>query len=316
MSQLHVAVGVIRNSADQILIAQRGAHQHQGGLWEFPGGKVEDGESVLQALRRELAEELAIEVSGTPRPLCQVAHDYGDRQVLLDVWLVDQFRGTPRALESQPLRWVASGALRSADFPVANRPVIRCLQLRDRILISAADPTSLPRTLQQWQTQPDALLQLRLPALDESGFQHWASHCLQQMARPSQLLLNCAPELATALHQRLGAGGCHLNRHRLRQFQQRPVPDDMLLGASCHDAEELQRAAAIGCDYALLSPVQATTSHPGQRPLGWATFAELAASVPIPVYALGGMRASDLVSARQHGARGIAGIRLSCDTKR
>lgn len=130
MLEVHVAVGVIRDDAGCILISKRHASSHQGGLWEFPGGKVEVGEAVLSALSRELREELGIEVQAS-KPLLQVKHDYGDKQVLLDVWLVDRFTGQAVGREGQPLRWVAAEDLPDFDFPLANDAIVEAvLQLK------------------------------------------------------------------------------------------------------------------------------------------------------------------------------------------
>ena len=127
MSQLiHVAVAVIRNARNDILISRRHADSHQGGLWEFPGGKLKRGESLQQALERELREELGIEI-GAIRPLLEIEHDYGDRRVLLDVWLVREFSGEARGLEGQPLNWVAPAELANYAFPAANRPILEAI---------------------------------------------------------------------------------------------------------------------------------------------------------------------------------------------
>jgi 8-oxo-dGTP diphosphatase len=133
MARVHVAVGVVCDAQDRILIAQRPPHVHQGGLWEFPGGKVEPGESVQQALARELAEELAIAI-GASQPLLQVEHDYGDKAVLLDVWWVREFAGDPHGREGQPWQWVSAGELDALPFPAANRPIITAIarQLHSR----------------------------------------------------------------------------------------------------------------------------------------------------------------------------------------
>ena len=125
--RVHVAVGVISDGADRILIARRAEHLHQGGLWEFPGGKVEINETVEQALRRELFEELAIEVTAQ-QPLLTIAHDYSDKAVLLDVWWVSEFCGEPQAREGQPLRWVDVAVLHELEFPAANQPIIVAVQ--------------------------------------------------------------------------------------------------------------------------------------------------------------------------------------------
>ena len=125
---IHVAVGVLRRD-QQVLVRRRAEHLHQGGLWEFPGGKLEPGETVLQALRRELAEELGLRIYSA-QALLRVEHDYGDREVLLDVWEILRFEGEPRALEGQPLRWVDVSQLGSLAFPSANLPIVKSLQTR------------------------------------------------------------------------------------------------------------------------------------------------------------------------------------------
>jgi 8-oxo-dGTP diphosphatase len=125
-AELHVAVAVIRDGEGRVLLTRRRADSHQGGLWEFPGGKVEDGEDLAAALRRELAEELGIAVRAH-RPLLEVRHDYGDKRVFLDVHEVTDFAGDPRPLEAQPMRWVPVAELGSFRFPVANEPIVRAL---------------------------------------------------------------------------------------------------------------------------------------------------------------------------------------------
>lgn len=126
MVTVHVAVGVILDASQQVLIARRPMGSHQGGLWEFPGGKVETGESLEQALFRELKEELAIEVSECT-PLVTVEHDYGDKLVLLDVCMVGAFTGDPVGAEGQILRWIGLDQLGEYQFPAANKPIVDLL---------------------------------------------------------------------------------------------------------------------------------------------------------------------------------------------
>ncbi|WP_049723585.1 8-oxo-dGTP diphosphatase MutT [Gilvimarinus polysaccharolyticus] len=127
MKQVHVAVGVLTDPSGKILIAKRPQATHQGGLWEFPGGKVEQGESVQQTLTRELYEELDVHCSEF-LSVIQVSHDYGDKQVLLDVYRVVTFTGKPIGKEGQPLCWVTVDELDHYDFPAANYPIISALQ--------------------------------------------------------------------------------------------------------------------------------------------------------------------------------------------
>jgi 8-oxo-dGTP diphosphatase len=124
---VHVAVGVIVDARRRILLSRRAEDAHQGGLWEFPGGKVEPGESLQDALGRELREELAIEPVHTA-PLLEVAHDYGDKRVLLDVHLVWEYSGSATGLEGQPLAWVEAAALGDYAFPAANLPIVKAIQ--------------------------------------------------------------------------------------------------------------------------------------------------------------------------------------------
>ena len=127
MRRVHVAVGVILDEDHNILITRRAPDAHQGDLWEFPGGKVEAGESLALALARELREELGISI-GRTSGLLEIRHDYGDKSVLLDVHVVWEFSGEARGLEQQPLAWVAPGELADYAFPAANAPIVEAVQ--------------------------------------------------------------------------------------------------------------------------------------------------------------------------------------------
>ncbi|MAD76665.1 MAG: 8-oxo-dGTP diphosphatase MutT [Rheinheimera sp.] len=138
LPQLHVAVGVIFKQQEQrqhqhqqqVLLALRNAKQHQGDKWEFPGGKVEAGETVAAALARELEEELAITVTQA-EPFMVLQHAYPERQVTLDIWLVTEFSGVPRGMEGQPLQWVNIADLTTITLPAANQPIVERLQQRN-----------------------------------------------------------------------------------------------------------------------------------------------------------------------------------------
>ena len=141
---LHVAVAVIDNGCGEVLIAKRHDHLHQGGLWEFPGGKVEQGETVYDALKRELYEELTIELEQA-HPLIRIPHEYLDRKVLLDVWRVTGFNGEPYGAEGQQVEWAIETRLDSYEFPAANKPIITASQLPSSYLI-----TPQPGTQDDW----------------------------------------------------------------------------------------------------------------------------------------------------------------------
>jgi len=308
MTQIHVAAGAIQDSLGRILITKRHDHVHQGGLWEFPGGKLEPGETPEQGLARELFEELGIRVR-TCRRLIRVHHDYGDRHVLLDVHRVSAYAGKPRGREGQPLAWVHPGDMDPRSFPAADRPIITSLRLPVLYLITGDDPcdrsaftTRLSRALERGIR----IVQLRAHALGDADYARVATDayaiCEQQGAR---LLLNRNPLLV----RDLPCHGLHLTSARLTALAHRPLDDGCLVGASCHDAKDLERAADLGLDYVLLSPVQRTASHPDALPLGWDGFAALADGAALPVYALGGLGPRDLDRAFVHCAQGIAAIR-------
>ncbi|HHW75903.1 MAG TPA: 8-oxo-dGTP diphosphatase MutT [Xanthomonadaceae bacterium] len=130
-SVIHVAVGIVADASGAVLVTRRPDHVHQGGLWEFPGGKVEAGETVEAALRRELHEELGIAVQAA-EPLLQVRHAYPDQFVLLDVWRVTAYHGEARGREGQPLVWMLPAGMADSAFPAADGPIIaRLRQQRD-----------------------------------------------------------------------------------------------------------------------------------------------------------------------------------------
>ena len=126
MALVTVAVGILIDDAGRVLITRRAPGAHQGGLWEFPGGKLEEGETLLEALTRELSEELGVRVE-TTEPLMVLEHDYGDKQVRLDIHRVTRWSGEPRGLEGQPLAWQRPEQLRDWAFPAANRPILERL---------------------------------------------------------------------------------------------------------------------------------------------------------------------------------------------
>ena len=308
MTPLAVAAAVIVGPDGRILISRRHDHLHQGGLWEFPGGKQEPGEDARQALRRELHEELGIEVLRA-RPLIRVLHDYGDRHVLLDVWRVEAFSGTPQGQQGQPLAWVTPDELDRYEFPAANRPILRAARLPDRYLVTpepGPDPDAFLGQLEAALARGIRLLQLRSKSLSPDAYARLAARVVP-LAREqgARVLLNGPAELV----RELGAAGLHLSSAALRTCEERPLPKEYWLCASCHDDAELARAVRLGADCVLLSPVHATASHPGVAPLGWAAFQALTDPCPLPVYALGGLAPADLETAWHHGAQGIAAIR-------
>jgi 8-oxo-dGTP diphosphatase len=308
--QVHVAVGAIVSDG-LVLLAKRAAHQHQGNLWEFPGGKVEVGESVEFALKRELYEELGI-TPKTMQPLIQIHHSYPDKSVLLDVLKVTSFDGDPVGREGQPLEWVPIGSLSDYAFPAANRSIVTALQLPQLIAITPAASVATIRSYCMAALAAGAGgIQLRSPNLSQA--QAW--HLYDELAELQQhqsfhLWLNSRHLMSEQqFDASLVAGrGVHLTSVHLSKLQQ-PL-DGLAVTAACHCAQDLARAAALNIQAAYVSPVLPTASHEGQASLGWVNFSALVKTAVMPVYALGGMTFGSLECALSAYAQGVAGIRL------
>jgi len=308
MSLLHVAVAVIEDDHGRVLLSQRPEHVHQGGLWEFPGGKLEPGEQLGQALRREIWEELDLKVH-SHRPLIQVIHHYPDKSVLLDVHRVTGYCGEALGREGQPLAWVPPDSLKRYPMPAADRPIVSAIRLPSSYLITGPNPNQLSLFLHRLEgalKRGLRLVQLRATELVEDDFQGLATAVLRLCRQyEAELILNAPLEWVVAT----GADGIHLNSRRLMSLDCRPLPADKWVAASCHNESELAQARRLNVDFALLSPVQATASHPDAQPLGWHRFQALIAEAPFPVYALGGMTPDLVETAWAHGGQGIAAIR-------
>ncbi len=305
---IHVAVGVIGNDKGEVLIAQRHVYQHQGGCWEFPGGKVEFNESVEQALYRELHEELSIEAMQAT-PLITIPFEYPAYHVILDVWRVTAYNGVPRGCEGQSVAWVGVDQLDEFSFPEANRAIISAIRLPSRYLITgspADNPELFMQRLEKALKRGRTLVQLRAKTLSDQAFLSLAERVVARCHYyGAKLLLNGDPSLMAALPE---VDGIQLSSQRSCGFSERPIAADKLLGVSCHTLEQLQHAVKIDADFALLSPVLQTATHPDAVPLGWQQFAALVEQIPLPVYALGGMNISLENKAHQQGGQGIAAI--------
>jgi len=305
MDIVHVAVAVIADKQGRILLAKRPEAAHQGGLWEFPGGKLDPGEDLAGALRRECREELGIAVRGH-RPLIRVEHRYPDRQVLLDVHRVIAYDGEPQGMEGQPLAWARPAELDDYPMPAADRPIVNAIRLPDRYVITPArvdDRFLFMDQLHGSLERGARLIQFRVKSCSDPR-QRLAEDALQLCSRSgAQMLINEDIDLARTI----GAAGVHLKSAQLHELTARPEGLDWV-GASCHELRDLERLTALDVDFAVLSPVKPTTSHAETPPLGWPAFGALAQQAGVPVFALGGLGPADLHDAWRAGAQGIAAI--------
>lgn len=311
---IHVAVGAIVKDGC-VLLAKRAAHQHQGGLWEFPGGKVEAGELIQTALIRELEEELAITATEF-KPLIQICHQYSDKSVLLDVWRVLDFEGEPRGVEGQPLEWVSFEQLHNYEFPAANKPIVSALLLPNIIAITpeVGSVDKLEVFIERALMQGADSIHIRAPQLSAEETWHLYNFAKEKLPQPCGIcwlnsghVVNEFGELSLSSRRLNSVSAIHWkNTHRHFKAHY-PTQWSSL---ACHDLSDVTAAEQLGFDCVTLSPVNPTLSHPSARSIGWEPFSQWVAQATIPVYALGGMKVGDLEVAQQVFAQGIAGIRL------
>ena len=304
---VHVVAGVIRDARGRILLARRSEGRDLSGLWEFPGGKVEPGETPEAALARELREELGIEAT-IGAPLIDVPQRYPHKRLRLDVRKIASRSGIPRGLDGQALAWVPLRKLADYPMPPADRPVAAALLQPSDYLVTPVPDAGDDAWLEGLRGSIASgvrRVQLRAPGLDAARWRALVADAAA-LCRESgvEALLNGDARLA-----REHGLGLHLRAGQLSTFDVGTRVPGTALAASCHDAADLQRAAALGCDFVVLGAVLPTPSHPGVAGMGWDGFAALREDCDLPIYAIGGLARDDIAVARTHGAQGVAAIR-------
>lgn len=304
--RIAVVAAVLQQPDGRFLLAQRPQGKVYAGYWEFPGGKVEPGESPLAALQRELHEELGIEVTEA-YPWLIREFDYEHADVRLHFFRVRGWYGELHGREAQAFAWQRIDAIEVSPLLPANGPILNALAIPETYGITGFAATEQEHAL----AAVDAALHRGLRLIQVRG-KNWPADVFAGYARNvvvrahaagARVLINDDIELA----QRCGADGVHLTSSQLRTLRSRPpLP---LIGASCHSAEELRQAEAVGADFAVLGAVQPTPTHPEAKPLGWTGFAACVAGTTIPVFALGGLQERDRAQALASGAHGLAMIR-------
>jgi 8-oxo-dGTP diphosphatase len=312
---IDVAVGVLLRPDGTVLLGSRPADKPWPGWWELPGGKLEPGESVLQALTRELREEIGILVTEAA-PWVTYVHTYPTTTVRLAFCRVTAWTGEPDGLEGQSLRWVPIDS--AQDVPQllpATYPPLRWLQLPTTYAISSAGS---PELLPQFLTRLDQGLKagIKLFQWREPGWPGGPDReDLHQALR--LVLARChaagAQVLVNSIHPEAWwreADGVHLRTQDAARLTKRPILEaDQRVGVSTHTLDELAQARALDADFAVLGPVLPTASHPGHPGIGWEAFAQLNAQAGLPVFALGGQSSATLAQAQSVGGHGFAGIR-------
>ncbi|GAB4473327.1 MAG: Nudix family hydrolase [Burkholderiaceae bacterium] len=298
-----VAVGVLVRPDRSFLLASRPEGKPYAGYWEFPGGKIEPGESIAAALARELHEELGIEI-GAAYPWVTRLFDYPHARVRLHFCRVFEWRGEAHAREGQRFGFFTTARLPDGPLLPATQPVMRWIDLPAVYALSNAAPLGVDAFLARLERallRGVRLVQLREPALDALHVRRLLEEVLARArAHRARVLVSSRHDMA--LWER--ADGVHLTAAQLMQLGRRPgLP---LVAASTHTRAQIDRAAALDLDFVVAGPVQPTASHPGQSGLGWTAFAEMIRDPALPVYAIGGLREQLLPAAIGRGAHGVA----------
>ncbi len=303
---MDVAAAVIERPDGSFLLARRPQGKVYAGYWEFPGGKVEPGESSAEALKRELQEELGLEVKHA-YPWISRFYTYPHATVRLHFHRVLNWSGNPHPREGQALAWQRVRQIDVSPVLPANAPILKALELPLIYAITHAGEIGVAQALVALDHALERgirLVQIREPGLDVETRKRFAAEVVSRMHRAGGIaLVNGVLDLA----QTTGADGVHLTSAALKAAQYRPECD--WCAASCHDVAELTLAKNLGVDFVVLGPVFATPSHPGVSGIGWEKFAGLIQGFELPVYALGSMTRGELHQSRDHGAHGVAMLR-------
>lgn len=313
---IEVAVAILQRPTGEYLLASRPQGKGWAGWWEFPGGKIEAGESPQTALIREAQEELGI----TPTRMqawikrrydYPATHDADAKTVLLHFFFVWDWTGELQPREGQQFAWQAPSQNTASPVLPANAPIMHALSLPPIYAISHVADMGHSAFINALKVQLDQglqLLQIREAQLSPAALAVLSDEVLKLCAPYGcKSVFNGEASLAVTL----GYQGVHLNRHRLMALTEKPA--NLLIGASCHTINELQQAQQHKLDFALLSPVLPTQSHPEAAGMGWETFGHMIAGLEIPIYALGGMHRAYLPQALACGARGLAMLRGAWD---
>ncbi|MDB5806177.1 MAG: thiamine monophosphate synthase [Betaproteobacteria bacterium] len=292
------------------LLAQRPQGKAYAGYWEFPGGKVEPGETHLEAIKREIREELDIEILDAV-PWMVRRHVYEHASVELHFFRVTAWRGQPRGLENQRFVFQSPGQESVGPMLPANGPLLRGVALPTVYGITSAaglGSAGMLARLEAALARGLRLVQVREPGMPREALR---AFCVEVVARchahGAQVLVNGDAALADAV----GADGVHLPSRDLMRLNRKP--ECALVGASIHNAEELAQAERLECDFAVLGAVLPTRTHPDAPPLGWEGYVRIAGAATLPVFALGGLTLADAGVARKHGAHGVAMLRGAWD---
>ena len=309
---VHVAIALLLYRG-KVLVGWRNADQHQGNKYEFPGGKIEAGETPVEACRREIFEEVGIGIQQW-HAFDVIHHEYDDVEVFLHLFHATVNEQYLTDIQ-KPWTWYSRDQLLGLNFPKANQSIIQRLFWNHRIKISE-DLSELCRN-QQSVANANTLNESNLNEDAAQPLFYYRTELLTSAVEQvqqlnlhdlSRLIINVDmwKQLPESLQKAVAA--VHYKQQQVMDLQIGQLPLGVRCIAACHDLVSLQRAHQLGFDAVILSPVLPTATHPDAHTLGWEQFAQYAKSSDLPVFALGGLSPTDLSIAQEHGAYGIAGI--------
>ena len=302
---IEASVGIIFNESFQLLMAERPQSKTWSGWWEFPGGKIESGETPLEALKRELKEEIGISVIDAEKWIVR-KYAYEDYEVILHFYKVTQWSGNIEAKEEQKISWVLPDNNVVSPILPANDLIFKAISLPDIYAITNAYEYSgnFLNKVEQQLNNGLGLIQIREKAISKNAFIELTKEIIQMAGNfDAKVMINSDINLA----YKLNADGVHLNSSLLNSLSE--IPKDLIVSASCHSARDIEKAMTMDVSFVVLSPVQKTQSHPNTTPIGWDDFSKITQNYSIPIYALGGMKQDDIENAFNAGAIGIASQR-------
>jgi 8-oxo-dGTP diphosphatase len=307
-SRQQVIVGIIYNQTlDSVLISKRHSHKPQGGMWEFPGGKPLPDESEFKTLSREVEEETGLNVVNAHK-IQVINYDYVDLKTTLNIWIVDTWTGKYASREGQIIKWCNVDDLRNYHFPEANKNILKILKLPILYLITPDFKNYNEKffnTINRYLDNGLKLIQFRCPSLPIHD-RIVVAERLRKICNQYQCLMIYNGSQNEA--ESIGADGVHFTSKNLMNYHPQKAAENFYLAASCHNNLELSQAKKCDLDFCVIGPVQNTVSHENSIPLGWENTSNLSKGVPFPVYALGGIKHSDVIKALNSGCYGISMI--------
>jgi 8-oxo-dGTP diphosphatase len=302
-----VAVCVVQTPDGRVLLAERTRRQVAAGFWELPGGKIEPGETPLQAAVRELQEETGLTPAGVTAWL-SYEHQFPSKRLRLHFFRARSWQGSPHGREGQRLAWVDPRAPHVGPILQSNDRALLALSMPPTYMVADFGAHSgvegFLEAVRHALASGETLIRLRMTAISPGQTASLLARVAGVAAAfPAAAIL--APSAMEA--RRAGLAGVHSCTQALRRLTTRPSA--RLWAATCHDETDLARAISLGADFVVMSPVLPDPESPWQAPIGWDTLRRHIVTSPVRVYAHGGLTRADTHAALQAGA---AGLVLTC----